>query len=111
MGMLFGGWAREEEEIVRDEYNGDWNAYKEAQEFQRQEAEKNFKAPKTGVYKGIKLTEGDIITPDYKEGKQYLVKDFQEDGVPIVDEISINRVFSNLPYPHEEVFLIGFNLT
>ncbi len=38
MGMLFGGWAREEEEEVRDDFGGDWNAYKQAKDRRIEEA-------------------------------------------------------------------------
>lgn len=35
MGMLFGGWFKEDEETVNSEFGGDWNKFKEWQESQR----------------------------------------------------------------------------
>ena len=29
MAMLFGGWTKEEEELVNEQFEGDWNKYKE----------------------------------------------------------------------------------
>ncbi len=105
MGMLFGGWAEEEEEdiansgLTREQYYvaKRWN-------------EKNhvyLPGPKKAIYRGIELVVGDRITPDYYTGNQYLIRDFKENGTPIVDEISFEKDRKcNKEYDHLELFVI-----
>lgn len=60
------------------------------------------------VYNGVELTVGDMITPDYRNGVHYIIMDFEDGGKPIVVQIISNGDYnSGIPYPHEELYIIG----
>lgn len=112
MGMLFGGWAREEEDEYQADFKQsgisyeDWKAKKE-DEYNN----KNLSYYKrVARFKGIELNEGDMICKDLN-GDMYVINDFQEDGRPICTLVSIEKHdFYKQPYPFEEFQLIGTKL-
>jgi hypothetical protein len=71
MGMLFGGWAREEEEEVRDYWKGDWNAYRADKEARIAYAQAN---PVVEEYSSSKpeVTRNDIIGQWNNDRKEFL---------------------------------------
>lgn len=81
---------------------------------EKYEYEKNnhvYKQLKKAIFRGIDLVEGDMITNDYREGNQYIIRDFLENGTPIVDKLSCEKYdFYSKAYPHEEIFVIRNNL-
>jgi len=63
------------------------------------------------LFGGVELHKGDMITNDIgNDNERYICKDFQQDGRPIVDLVSITEDFRNKPYPHDKVIVIGMNL-
>ncbi len=52
MGMLFSGWAREEEDIVSSDFNGDWNKYNQSHIQQRLELEEEVEETLNGIRRG-----------------------------------------------------------
>ncbi len=113
MSMLGEKWLREEEEEWQFENKKtgisfqDWKTKKEY-EYNN----KNLSYyKKIARFRGIELEEGDRITNDYRNGNNYLVNDFQEDGRPICTLITNEKHdFYNKPYPFEEIFVMKLNI-
>jgi hypothetical protein len=108
MGMLFGGWAKEEEEEYQAEFQKsgiswkDWKAHKEAKYNNCNLSYYNI----IGRFKGIDLAKGDRICKNPNE-EQYVIDDFMENGKPICTLVTIEKHdFFKKPYPHETLFVI-----
>lgn len=109
--MLFGGWGEEEEETVKNHYNGDWNAYKQDQLKQQEESLNNFKYPLKAKFKGIELQEGDLITNSATEGDIFIIVDFERNGRPLCQLFTNKAGYDRIVcYPHEEIFVIKSTL-
>ena len=98
MGMLFGGWAKEDEELSNKELE------------EREWYYKNHvypSAPKKAIFRGIELQVGDMITPGLNE-ERYIIRDFLEKGaIPIVDLVSNEKHDEyNIPWQFPELFVI-----
>lgn len=103
MGMMFGGWAKEEQE----EFIQSGLTWEEFQAKKKYESENIvYKQLKKARYKGIELCEGDMITNDIC-GKHYIIRDFTKDAVPIVDEISIKKGEVNKIWDFETLYIVG----
>ena len=113
MGMLFGGWLKEEEEDWKSENEKtgiSWQDWKAKKDYDLDNRNLSYYKI-VGRFRGVELHKGDIITNDINNmDETYLCKDFQQDGRPIVDLISNSVDFKNKPYPHDKVIVIGMNL-
>jgi len=91
MGMFFGGL--DEEELNQPPAdNFVYNQLKKAR------------------YKGIELCESDIITPSLHDGNFYVIKDFKENGQPIVDKVTNQRHEDwNFLYEFDTLFVVKPN--
>lgn len=111
MGMLFGGWMREEEE------NWKYENEKTGISFEDWQTKENYKRDncnltyikKCGRFRGIELNQSDLICKKLNS-EIYIINDFQADGRPICTLVTIEKHdFWNKPYPYETLLLIKSN--
>lgn len=104
MGMLFGGWIREEEEEWR-ESGLSWEEFKSKKDYDRDNCNLTY-TKKFGRFRGVELNEGDLIC-EKLNSDFYYINDFQSDGRPICTLVKNEKHdFWNKPYPFDTVLVI-----
>ena len=66
----------------------------------------NRRFPRKAIYKGINLEEGDLITNSI-DGDSYIIKDFKDNGTPIVDLVTNTPTdYFNKEWEFNTIFVI-----
>jgi len=106
--MLFGGWAREEEEEWEYENKKSgisFEDWKTKRDYDRDNCNLTY-IKKCGRFRGVELNQSDLIC-EKLNSDIYIINDFQSDGRPICTLVKNGQHdFWNKPYPFDTLLVI-----